>query len=304
MNGFLSQRRRAFTLVELLVVIAIIGILIGMLLPAVQQVREAARRISCANNVRQQMIGMQNYESTNNFFPPAWNLPVTGSDGFLNPWVQRFGNSYGWQTYILPFVEQGNVFDQFDFGTSWTQVDGISTLPMPNYRCPSDQDDGEGHSRYSGPNGEPNTRSSYVMSIGSLSFADRENGDLERLWGVGWEDFTATFVSMSDGSSNTLFIADRDNMRASSSDGDHGAVWVGLQGFREHSVTGRGPESATDIGNAPNGSNFGFNFSSFHTGGVNTGLGDASVHFLSDNVSLDVMRKLCAFADGEVTGDF
>lgn len=302
MNRIISRNRSAFTLVELLVVIAIIGILIGMLLPAVQQVREAARRTSCANSVRQQIVALHNYESAHGFFPPAWNSPEP-QGGFLSPWVQRFGNTYGWQTFIMPFLEENTVYDQFDFSTSWTQVDGISTLHRPGYRCPSDRDDGEGHSKYSGPNAGPNARSSYVMSIGSLSYVDRAEGLLPEMWGVGWEDETTTFQSMSDGSSNVMVIGERDNFNMSST-GDHGAVWVGLQGWREHSVTGRGPESGTDFENAPNGTNHGFNFSSFHPVGINIALGDGSVHFLTETVNLDVMRRVCAKSDGEVTGSF
>ena len=302
MNRVLLRDRSAFTLVELLVVIAIIGILIGMLLPAVQQVREAARRISCANSLRQQMIALHNFESTNQFFPPAFNSTLA-TGGFLDPWEQRFGNTFGWQTFIMPFNEQNNLHDQFDFTTSWTQVDRISPLHIPAYRRPSDLDDADGHSRYSGPNGDPNARSSYVMSIGALSHLDREENNLMQNWGVGWFDTKTSFATMSDGSSNTLFIGERDNLRMSPT-GDHGAVWVGLQGFRQHCTTGRGPENATDLANAPNGSNHAFNFSSFHSGGINIGLGDASVHFLSDTVNLDVMRKLCSSNDGEPTGSF
>ena len=128
---------------------------------------------------------------------------------------QRFGNTFGWQTFILPFNEQNNIHDQFDFSTSWTQVDRISTQPMANYRCPSDQDDGEGHTKYSGPNGDPNTRSSYVMSIGSLSHFNRSEGFFSERWGVGWFDTKTTFTDMRDGSSNILFIGERDNMRMS-----------------------------------------------------------------------------------------
>ena len=153
-------RNQGFTLVELLVVIAIIGILIGMLLPAVQQVREAARRTSCMNNSRQQMLAMHNFESAHQHFPPAWNgqgsVPGYGNDGneYLSPWTQRFGNFLGWQTFILPFGEQNNLFEEFSLTQGWSQTDvnpisGIapSTRVVENYRCPSDNDDGPGHSK-------------------------------------------------------------------------------------------------------------------------------------------------------------
>jgi len=302
-------RRKAFTLVELLVVIAIIGILIGMLLPAVQQVREAARRTACMNNSRQQMLAILNYESSREFFPPAFN----GSDGdFLDPWQNRFGNFFGWQTFILPFMELGNFHSDIDLAIGWSQTDvtagsdgiAISTREIPNYRCPSDIID-EGHTKYSGGNGEMNGRSSYVMCLGSLSFVQRrdEIPEFRDLWGVGWKDAKTTFSSMNDGSSNVLFLGERDNMKMNGG-GDHGALWIGLQLNRERAVVGRGPGSATDFVNAPNGDNIGWNVAaSLHPGGAVIAMGDGAVNFLSDNVSLEVMGNLCSIADGAVTGE-
>ena len=122
-----KRSRSAFTLVELLVVISIIGVLVGMLLPAVQQVREAARRISCANNLRQMGIGIQNFHSTHEFYPPSANLETGAS----------------WQAYILPYMDQGNVYDLLDVQSDsfiWTSGPGevaVST-PLSVFRCPSD----------------------------------------------------------------------------------------------------------------------------------------------------------------------
>jgi len=317
MNLSNSHKRGAFTLVELLVVIAIIGILIGMLLPAVQQVREAARRTACMNNSRQQMLAFLNFESAHQHFPPAWNGQgnVNGynndSGEYLSPWQQRWGNFLGWQSFILPFVEQENLYNTLDLTRGWSQTDvdpvtGVapSTRKIPGYRCPSDNDDGEGHSKYSGPNGDKNGRSSYVMCIGSLSFGARNNKNLRELWGVGWQDSKTTFQTMSDGSSNVLFIGERDNFKKNGG-GDHGAIWIGRQAWRRQSVSGRGPGSATNYGNGPNGANIGWNVAaSLHPAGATIGLGDGSVHFLSNNVSLEVMKRMCAVADGEVTGTF
>ena len=110
----MKKQRNAFTLVELLVVIAIIGILIGMLLPAVQQTREAARRVSCANNLRQMGIAMLNFESSHQHFPSGYVSTPT-SDGsvpsgvFIDPATWYAGPGWGWGAQILPFIDGGNI---------------------------------------------------------------------------------------------------------------------------------------------------------------------------------------------------
>ena len=98
LNQTTQTRRRAFTLVELLVVIAIIGILIGMLLPAVQMVREAARRTSCLNNIKQLGLAVHNYHDTKRFIPPS-----RPADNFL-----------AWPVSLMPYLEQNNLYDAFD----------------------------------------------------------------------------------------------------------------------------------------------------------------------------------------------
>ena len=312
-----NQRVRGFTLVELLVVIAIIGILIGMLLPAVQQVREAARRAACMNHNRQQGLALHNFESAFSHFPPAWNgegsIGGFGNDDdeYLKPWQQRFGNFLGWQAFILPFVEQDNLYATLNLSRGWSQTDidpvtgwAPSTRAVPFYRCPTDEGEGEGHTKYSGPNGEKNARSSYVICIGSLSFGDRNRELKTELWGVGWQDAKTTLSEMTDGTSNTVFLGERDNVKKNSS-GDHGALWIGRQNSRRQSVSGRGPGSATNHINGPNGGNIGWNIaSSMHPGGATICLGDASTHFISDNISLEVFKRMCAMSDGLVVANY
>ena len=112
MNFSKNRIRAGFTLVELLVVIAIIGILIGMLLPAVQQVREAARRVSCANKMRQLSLAVHNYESAHRTFPVSQVGPgkSDGSGGYQSGY-------YSWLVPLLPFVEQNNLYNQFDLNS-------------------------------------------------------------------------------------------------------------------------------------------------------------------------------------------
>src|SRR5664280_2834655 len=107
MNVQRHHRPAAFTLVELLVVITIIGILISLLLPAVQAAREAARRLQCQNNLKQIGLALLSYESSNDMFPPG-GLAGSGST-----------NGYSWWVRILPYVEQGNIFSQLNWQTGW-----------------------------------------------------------------------------------------------------------------------------------------------------------------------------------------
>lgn len=142
----MSRRRfqSGFTLVELLVVIAIIGILVGMLLPAVQQVREAARRISCANNVRQLGLAMLNYESAFKHFPPGFSSSPT-NDGtvasgvHVNPNTWNAAPGWGWGAHLLPYIEGKNVHDQIDFEVPiWaSQHRNIIQTQLPLFLCPS-----------------------------------------------------------------------------------------------------------------------------------------------------------------------
>src|SRR5688572_11258890 len=141
-----APRRSAFTLIELLVVIAIIAILIGLLLPAVQKVREAASRMKCSNNLKQQVIGLHNYHSVHGYLPPAYATPTAKS---LQP-------GWGWGAIILPYVEQEPLFKAMGMpaatfglnppgtGTPPTGVDStrvinnLSQTRLSIYRCPSD----------------------------------------------------------------------------------------------------------------------------------------------------------------------
>lgn len=139
-----ANLKSGFTLVELLIVIAIIGILVGMLLPAVQQVREAARRVSCANHLRQIGLAALNYESALQSLPPGFtstptrNGSVTGGV-LIDPMTWNAAPGWGWGTYLLPFLEGGNVYDGLDLKQPiWASFhrDLIQT-PLPTFLCPS-----------------------------------------------------------------------------------------------------------------------------------------------------------------------
>lgn len=120
------SRRHGFTLVELLVVIAIIGILVGLLLPAVQAAREAARRMSCSNNLKQIGLAMHNYESAYKRLPPG-GLGWVDDDGFGGT---KDDDGYGFLCFLLPFIEQQNLYNQIDPAGYWEQSHGITGRPM------------------------------------------------------------------------------------------------------------------------------------------------------------------------------
>lgn len=127
-------RKAAFTLVELLVVIAIIGVLVALLLPAVQAAREAARRVQCANNLKQIGLGLLNYEETRKHFPP----------GRYRPKGITAKNALSWSVWHLPYIEQGNLFDLIDFSLPMTSppnnkpdLTGPVNVAISTYLCPS-----------------------------------------------------------------------------------------------------------------------------------------------------------------------
>ncbi|MEZ5952039.1 MAG: DUF1559 domain-containing protein [Planctomycetaceae bacterium] len=146
------SRSYAFTLIELLVVIAIIAILVALLLPAVQQAREAARRSSCKNNLKQIGLALHNYHDTYNTFPMGIShhkagcaLDAGDADGmYVAFWDERFG-SWTWQAMLMPMLEQGTTYDQVGVGVREAHAAlldatrrGILATPVPSLNCPSD----------------------------------------------------------------------------------------------------------------------------------------------------------------------
>ena len=189
--------RGGFTLVELLVVIAIIGILIGMLLPAVQQVREAARRVSCLNNMRQLALANLNYESAHMHFPPSAELDLSSTTTANN-------GSWGVHGRILDFIEQNNLKSQVNINIGWDFQAAIDGVKIDVFSCPSDpksfieRDPGNGK-----VNLYPTT---YGFNFGTWFVFDpvtRAHGD-----GVYYPDSETTFGRITDGSSNTLIAAE------------------------------------------------------------------------------------------------
>src|SRR5688572_19266635 len=129
------RTRRGFTLIELLVVIAIIAILIGLLLPAVQKVREAAQRTQCQNNLKQIGLGLHNYHDANNALPPSWKYAVP-SGGV------PYATFHGWGVYVLPFLEQSALYQRYDFNKDSFEEPNLSVVltPLKMFECPASPD--------------------------------------------------------------------------------------------------------------------------------------------------------------------
>lgn len=186
--------RRGFTLVELLVVIAIIGLLVAMLIPAIQQVRSAARRINCGNNLHQIYLAVANHESAQKEYPTSFDAPLG----------QITRGSWSIHAKLLPMLEQGNAFDEIDFTTDWHQqvVGGIPALKIPTYSCPSDYLAGKRQK-----NGADYVHStSYGFNMGSWFIFDPATGRAGD--GAFRVNKATTHATFSDGLSNTLAVAD------------------------------------------------------------------------------------------------
>ena len=300
------NRRLGFTLVELLVVIAIIGILIGMLLPAVQAVRAAARRISCTNNVRQVVLALHNYHSANSEFPEGVSLEGSAS-------IQNGNGNYGWATFTLPFIEHGNLFDQIDTddGTQPPSSDlnqGGAIVPglvCPSSVLPERSDQGFAKCNYLGNQGVGNSRTVDDGGVldSNLVFAIRD---------------------ISDGTSNTIIIGEADGSPVQESAGNDNSfpIWIGTPTFNgdfQHGQARRSLLRRGTIDGFNNAHNNGIagdfapeTFSSRHTGGAIFGLCDGSVQFISDTIETGTnddqpdgtFVQLIVRNDGQVVGEF
>jgi prepilin-type N-terminal cleavage/methylation domain-containing protein/prepilin-type processing-associated H-X9-DG protein len=307
------MKRSAFTLVELLVVIAIIGVLVALLLPAVQAAREAGRRASCTNNLKQIGLALQNYHAAFNTFPVARNgFPLVHSS------LSR----------LLPFCEQANVQNLVDYTQPLSAATNVmaSQQVITLFVCPSDGASGRVATL-------PDAGSNYVANNGSgtINFGLIKDGD-----GV----FTQTnngFRSLLDGSSNTvafsesligngmastgtppqnprlevLEIAGGGDTTPAACNGGSG-TWSGIRGAKwidghygntlyNHYYTPNPPQ--WDCGNASH--NKGLSTArSWHPGGVNMLLCDGSVRFVGNPIDLITWRSLSTRAGGEVLGDY
>lgn len=303
-NGI--KTRKGFTLVELLVVIAIIGILIGMLLPAVQMVREAARRTSCLNNMRQVVLATHNFEGAHRVFPFATRDRLEGDDG--DTWATGY-------MQIMPFVERDDIASRWDASerrdsTADNDGDGFSNamltqMKIPTFLCPTMNDP-------SGPLTDNRAPCSYLFAAGTQDVALLHYA---RFYGIDEPAFDGAIVptrfdindsesanfeaetsmaSIQDGTSNTFMLGETDFSPQGVPSTSYGGVWafgyIGYAWGSTHHPFNNHRNTRTVYGA----------FRSEHPGGANFAMCDGSVKFVADGIDEVMYDGFATRNGGEV----
>lgn len=330
--------RRGFTLIELLVVIAIIAILIGLLLPAVQKIREAANRMSCTNNIKQLALGCHNYNDTTGTLPPAvWVGPNVG-------WTDETRIGPNWLVMILPYVEQDNLYRQYSTSIqnymNWVanaaflpandQVwRGMRNQNIKTYLCPSESFKSTLGSRAGGNwargnyaandgPGDPGTARNggtpfYTTGAGGVQLNGGQSVGGGGVMCINWGDSVGV-LSAEDGTSNTIMI---NHLRVGPATNDMRGTWAfGMPGCSYTANTPVGDcytpndkgccsDDVTGCNDRPDiamgcwsGGYGQGNARSQHPGGVNTGLADGSVRFLRDTIDVRTWFLMLSRNDG------
>ena len=332
-----DRRSRGFTLIELLVVISIIAVLIALLLPAVQQAREAARRVQCKNNLKQMGLALHNYLDTHSVLPPSFCFSTAGS----------------WSVHgrILPYMEQAAAYGRVRLDLDWAnpinQATGVAQLKIPSYSCPSDPLSDRMH--YAGPD-EGNIRvHTYGVNFGTWKIYDpvtNSGGD-----GVFYPNSRTRAGDIADGLTNTLLLAEVKSYQPYfRNTADPGPAVPSSISFLS-SFSGEkkyGPGSDDNAGHTEwcdgpvhqsgfttvfhpntrvtyidNGVTYDMDYNSryegtstaqttyaaitsrsYHVGIVNVALADGSIRSISENIDIQVWRALGTRAGSEVVGDF
>ena len=297
------RNRDGFTLVELLVVIAIIGLLVALLLPAVQAAREAARRSQCQNNLRQIGIGMHNFHTAHHRFPPGYFSRATDTDG------PGLGPGWGWAAHLFPFLEEANVPVDLQRDITDSVHDEVRVAGLPLLLCPSDAGT-ESTFLVADESGNTLTRLAFANYVGVggthevTEFPDTGTGVLIRNKGIRVADIT-------DGTSHTLMVAERSSRRSPQT------TWVGAVTNCSvppinPSFDAEGPPvlvlmntgTAQDDRVPNNALDHVEDSNSEHPNGVNFLFCDGSVRIITNTIDAHVWEALGTRAGNEITDDF
>ncbi len=316
-----------FTLVELLVVIAIIGVMVGLLLPAVQAAREAARRMSCQNNLKQMGLALHNYHDTHRVFTPGVVNPrdpnPNGANGSGTPAMGA-----NWAAFILPFMEQPalweevvtigrekrEIVDWYGNGVYINRGMTVGSQPLPAFSCPSHPT--ADHQFANGTGMEHLGRGNYGANYGKGGYGKVHTGD-PRVGGPMANNGKLSMADVRDGTSNTLMVSElKFRVTGANRIQDTRGVWAygamcasilstktGPNSTVPDGVWGCRSEPAERMPCVQIGSPYAENYSAargYHPGGVLGCLADGSVSFYSDSIALDVWQAIGTRGGGEI----
>ena len=331
--------RRGFTLVELLVVIAIIGILVALLLPAIQAAREASRRASCANNLKQMGLALHNYHDVQHVFPPA--LLASGRYNVPAYHLARGGvkNTTGW-ALLAPYLELGSLIAQYDFNVCSSNSvaagsasivagtdllnDGVYNVRIPLLECPSHTEAGQvannvtavADMTYSRRNA---VRTSYAFSSGTSTDSDGPYSGLaaDIRQGMFGNDGAASTAGLLDGTSNTLAIGECQGGQYKTSTqygpwglcGSHTSCHGRVVSNSSTAIVYTGVEMRDWSINGRYQNNllkqtYAWTFNSAHPGGGQFALADGSAKFLSEAMDYEILCRLAFIHDGNPVGSY
>ena len=316
-----------FTLVELLVVIAIIGVLVALLLPAVQAAREAARRTQCTNNLRQLALACHNFHDVNGTLPRNGNsvdpVALTNSHGNGTGCCNQNVATWSWIARTLPYFEQKNLYEQANIPVSVlnaTQVLPVLQTVIPGLKCPSDTTRPRTRTNAANLNGLNAAVTSYKGVSGANWGADRhpaegsfatpysnpgvdgsfnglENGD-GLFWRADMRKGTMRLAEISDGTSNTYMIGEDlpEMIRWNEWAHPNGANGTCAIPPQTGNLVGDPTIGPAAFGNWPTR----YSFRSRHPSGLHFALADGSVRFVSNNIPLLIYRQMATRAGGEI----
>jgi len=325
----ITRQRAGFTLIELLVVIAIIAILVSLLLPAVQQAREASRRSSCKNNLKQLVLAMHNHHDT------FGNLPAGAVSNPENKGNQGYNKlGYAWSIRLLPYIEQAALYNQFSallddhtkFACCDWPADARNTL-LRAFICPSQLGTADFNKAGSSTTGR-GVVGNYLVNGGSNVTADSAaagtandgHGGLEKTDGLFQLNKAKSLRDIVDGTSNTLMLGE---VLVNDDDGDHRSRFYNAHGgnclfstmVRPNSKTGDRIQlgcgqgtgqwtTQTPCNPVGSGTQTMIGVRSMHTGGAQVAMADGSVRFVSDNIAESTWLALSTIFGGEVIPEF
>ena len=292
-----NRHRHGFSMLELMFVMLVIVVMATILVPGIRHSREMARRTQCSNNLKQITLAMTGYHDSHRVFPPGY---VARDVTPTMPADRESGPGFAWGAMLLPFLDQGPLYQTIDFSLEPMMV-GMAT-PLPTFQCPSNS---------------PNSSSSYVASAGFGNLTERPGAPT--IPGILYRNSNVPTFDIRDGTSNTFLLGERAAVHdfvPGEPSVDAGADWfsvptgqlrpAGLSDFLIDESSASlalgtvGQDRPIAVNTPPLQSNHVAAFSSMHEGGIHMGMADGSVHFISTSIDYDTYRALGGRKEGTI----